>query len=302
MYNLLAQFAVMMWEPLFYLALLPILVLFTLFGVIPTMPFVYPFLGLLWAVLGCLGFNYFLIFFIRRFSIIKKLSQEVTLPAKIAIFAVQVVAVFSASKLFIRWEASVVGAWIVVSCCLAGIAVLLWLLFQGVAAMGNRWVENSPRLKKLVTGTGIALFLYPLLVVLVFLTWLFFQPFDQVAGREEHTLHAAIKNTCLHDPQQVNCPQHLEEIGKVEPKTFAYVQERSQMKYEYDPATNEYVFIIRRNPKQAAVFSQRLISEGNWGIDYKEYEVDLWGKDHIIDPPFASDWTLPEWEYSPRFR
>lgn len=111
-----------------------------------------------------------------------------------------------------------------------------------------------------------------------------------------NVLHAAIKNTCLYDIRQENCPHTLDQIGIVEPANFAKAQQETQMRYEYDPTTNHYVFVMRFNKREGVIFDQRFAEQG--GLDVARVEFQTFGKDRIKNPPaFPGPWdNWPGWD------
>jgi hypothetical protein len=110
-------------------------------------------------------------------------------------------------------------------------------------------------------------------------------------------LHAAIKNTCLLDPQRHNCPTELVGISYIEPDEFRSLAADTDFVYRYDPATNQYTFIARPFTDKAVVFDQRLIPL--IGVDFEEYDVvtDSSGQDRLLNPPpFSGPWELSKFK------
>lgn len=182
-----------------------------------------------------------------------------------------------------------------------GMASLLWFLFKAVSTLGKTWLTLPKRTRKagtlVLTFIGAATFLYPFLVVVVVLIWFLWNPLGTIADVRMHTLHAAIKNTCILDEKKENCPYTLEDIRRIEPKVYDELQACCQMQYTYTPENNQYVFVVRYSPVQAAMFSQRFVTETEWGTDYRETKVAVWGKDRITDSLLPGTWEFPEWKY-----
>lgn len=112
-------------------------------------------------------------------------------------------------------------------------------------------------------------------------------------------LHAAIKNTCLYDPQRVNCPQKVSDLGIIEPREYGIADAQTEMHYEYNPANNNYTFMVRYSPSGLVIFDQRLVE--SVGVDFKDYRVQkepTSDYDRVIDPPpFAGPWDqVPKWK------
>jgi hypothetical protein len=122
--------------------------------------------------------------------------------------------------------------------------------------------------------------------------WLYID--EPIIPPEAVVLHAAIKNTCVFDPRRENCPQNLEGIGIVEPGNFATVKATSQMRYTYDPMTNQYSFVVRYGKRNGIIFDQRLFPD----LDVKQVRFEPFGADHIIDPPaYPGPWdNWPDWD------
>ncbi len=110
-------------------------------------------------------------------------------------------------------------------------------------------------------------------------------------------LNAAIKNTCFMDPKKIGCPHNLTELSYLEPVEFAKATKSAQMTYQYDPADNQYTFIVRYNRSQAVIFDLRLVKTD--GIDFREVKIQTWwvGADRVENPPaFPGPWNnLPKW-------
>jgi hypothetical protein len=150
--------------------------------------------------------------------------------------------------------------------------------------------------RKLVQG----LILLPWIIFVlayVMILYEFAQPYP--VASEYFKLNAAIKNTCLLDPQRDHCPQTLEEISYIEPVEFKRLSAKTNFVYTYNPVTNNYTFIARPRKDHAVIFDQRLIPL--YGVDFKEYDVSTWwDKEKISNPPpFFGPWELPKWEDKP---
>lgn len=111
-------------------------------------------------------------------------------------------------------------------------------------------------------------------------------------------LNAAIKNTCIYDPEKVNCPRTTNDLGIIEPKEYAIANAQAELYYEYNPTTNNYTFMVRYSPKGMVVFDPRLVE--TVGVDFKDYRVKkVEGSDYdeiVNPPPFEGPWTsVPKW-------
>lgn len=119
-------------------------------------------------------------------------------------------------------------------------------------------------------------------------------------GSQAHHLHAMVKNTCLIDPQRLNCPQKLEDFAVIEPEFYQKIQDTHQVFYTYNSEKNEYVLVVRYSPRDAILFSQLLKSpqqNGNQANDFQLLEIDTVGKDRVKNmPEFAKEFEyLPDW-------
>lgn len=181
-----------------------------------------------------------------------------------------------------------------------GMAGIVRYLLSGVVWFGV-WLWNrfhihitSTWLQRIGRVFLIFLSIYPFLVALGI--FLFFWLETNLRAAEFFPLHAAIKNTCLSDPKRENCPQELRELSHIEPKHFAQAQECCQLQYVYDASTQQYSFVVRYDAQRAVVFDQRFLEKE--GIDFKEFSVDLLGKDRLHDAPeWPGPWEFPDWEY-----
>lgn len=120
-------------------------------------------------------------------------------------------------------------------------------------------------------------------------------------GGAAHHIHAMVKNTCIIDPQQVNCPHSVEELAQLEPSFFRQIQDTHQVFYSYDQQSNQYILLVRYSPRDALLFSQLLKSpdqNGNEANDFQLMEIETIGRDRVKDmPEFARQFEyLPEWD------
>lgn len=266
------------------------------------------FSSLLWACFFSLGLVFLFRVALKPFLPVRTFFARLTSKTKFALFGILVGISYLVSVGYFvlamnpdtsYYENFVPGAvWFVILLLnFAGVASVFWYLFQGAAWLGRRWTKTSPLLRRSITALGVVLFCYPFFIVAIFVIWLLWDPLSGIATAEHHTLHAAIKNTCLLDSEKVNCPQRLEDIRIIEPEVYDSVSQHSQLKYEYNPENNTYIFVVRYSPIQAAMFSNHFEQETDWQADYKELEVEIWGKDRIKDSLLPGDWTFPEWKY-----
>lgn len=181
---------------------------------------------------------------------------------------------------------------------IVGIAYLFILILKKTISWGLEIGKLSKKIpKKVVLIVKILLpivYLYPFFVGIMFLVW-FGYPDNPQASRF-NIINAAIKNTCFIDPNKENCPQDLEEISYIEPKQYQMMVECCQVNYQYDSVNNLYSLVIRYSPTRAVLFDWRLVDQS--GIDFKEYQVNLLGKDSLIDAPdWDGPWEFEDWDY-----
>lgn len=177
--------------------------------------------------------------------------------------------------------------------------VLNTLSFLGFMSLPFMVLTLSIRVffkRELAGWLSRSLLLLPLGLLVGFLGWIWFDEGNSAFASRYFQLHAAIKNTCLLDPQRNHCPTQLVELSYIEPQEFKHLASRTDFTYTYDAATNQYTFIARPSAKRAVVFDQRLIETE--GVDFKEYTVSTWGQDRLDNPPpFSGPWELPEWDH-----
>jgi hypothetical protein len=165
------------------------------------------------------------------------------------------------------------------------------------ALLINRYVKAAAPYRKMILNAAVVIFfvgsLAGLTAMVSELSW-------NQGGADGHHVHAIVKNTCLLDAQRVNCPQVLEDIGKVEPEFFQRAMDRNQVFYSYNAAQNQYVLLFRYSPREALLFSQLLKSptqNGTLGDDFQVVEIETLGKDKVKNiPEFAKAFEyLPDW-------
>lgn len=305
MIHFLGQVFVTLWPVLLAVAVAPLNFLFLFSASALSSYFI---LGILLSQVffGCLGFAFFFIQLLRLFPSGRNFLAQLKPTAKLALFGIFVVFMYLLSSLlaflssfeggsfFIDLD---IGLIFIMLLVFAGVASTLWYAMKGITWLGRKWIHSSSGVKRTVSLVGAMLFLYPFFVILTFLIWLFWNPLDGIAQYDHHTLNAAVKNTCLLDPTQENCPQKLEDIRIIVPEVYDRVLAQAQVKYEYNSEENTYILVIRYNPVRAAVFSNRFENSSDWKADYKEHEIEIWGQDRLKDPLLPGDWTFPEWRY-----
>lgn len=179
---------------------------------------------------------------------------------------------------------------------LRAVWLLLWSL---VPKLANNVVARS------VFGvTVVAALLIPVASIVFLWVEVFIDPLNQHTGvrtwQSYSVIHAAIKNTCLFDPNRENCPSSLEEISYIEPAEYQRMMSEAQyVAYYYDLESNQYTLIVRYSPLAVSVYDQRLVQD--YGIDVHEFSVSVLGTDQMKDAPaYLRDQkldALPEWEY-----
>lgn len=99
-------------------------------------------------------------------------------------------------------------------------------------------------------------------------------------------LNAAIKNTCILDPQKNDCPQSIADIISIEPETFIPLTKNASLTiYDFHPREGRYTLVVREG-EYAIIFDPRLIKATDYRIDSVAYGVASCGNKHtIIDPP-----------------
>ena len=158
-----------------------------------------------------------------------------------------------------------------------------WIIYILVKKFKPKFTRRSILIASLIPF-GMAI-----IMIGMFMSW------ENISGGHYNVLHAAIKNTCIIDPKKEHCPQKLEDLRIVEERYYDEAKANAQMNYTYDPATNQYTFVVRYSEYNAIIFDQRLIPI--YGLDLKEVKVTTIGQDRIQDSPnYAGPWTFPEWE------
>lgn len=299
MVHFLGQLFVTLWPIFQTLALAPLAIVFWPINSTSYHFILTPLAEFIWTALGSLG-CVFLFWLLLRLFPQKKSFDRLTTQTKVALVGIFMGSVYGVIKLvpglFALFDQAglLLIPWL---CVLVGVSSLLWYGVRFLALIGKNWIQYSPVVKTTLRALGFVFVGYPFFAVIVVLTWIFLDPLGSIADYRLHTLHAAIKNTCILDPLKENCPQKLEDIRVIVPEVYDEIQNCCQMKYEYDPTSNEYVFVVRYSPTQAAMFSNRFLTETDWGVDYKEMTVTVWGRDELQEPLLPGDWAFPEWKY-----
>ncbi len=179
-----------------------------------------------------------------------------------------------------------------------GVVAMMRYGILGLLQMSSLWKRKGKARSVWLERAGrvllVCIAVYPFLAFLGIFAWLRYE--TNPAGSQFHVLHAAVKNTCLIDPERENCPHTLEELSYIEPEAFARAEAFTQMQYQYDLESNQYSLVIRYTPERAVVFDQRLHDE--YGLDFHEYSVQLLGQDRLKNAPdWNGLWTFSDWEY-----
>lgn len=134
------------------------------------------------------------------------------------------------------------------------------------------------------------LFIFILSVFLAFVLGVFaiafMEGFDDPPSNGMHTVNAAIKNTCILDPNRLHCPKTLEDIVLIEPETLSPLLVQGTFTYYYYPQSNEYTLIIRKGgltQYKAAIFDPILSSEGS--PDFTDVTLTKCGDEFKIQDP-----------------
>jgi len=174
---------------------------------------------------------------------------------------------------------------------------LLALLFFAIRFIFQKIITlHSPWIEKIKVAILILVGIAPLFIVGVIFVEIFANPLGNPQATRFAALHAAIKNTCFIHPERLHCPTTLEEISYIEPKNYESMINSTQASYQYYPEENNYTFIVRYAPTRAVIFDQRLVPLH--GVDFKEYNVQVFGTDRISNPPdFLEEVTFEEWQY-----
>lgn len=179
--------------------------------------------------------------------------------------------------------------------------ILYWVgtvLTRGAARVFGKhpsvdWWKKHRKLPVSYASVAVAI---PILCIFSFVFWVLTEDYLQPQAGRFFIINAAIKNTCFMDPDRRNCPQVLEEIGYIEPQEYQNMMECCQVNYQYHPDLEQYSLVIRYNPTKAVVFDWRLTDE--LGVDFKEYQVSLFGQDQLVDPPaWEGPWQFADWPY-----
>ncbi len=182
-------------------------------------------------------------------------------------------------------------------------AVMVYLLF----AVKNLLVQVGKQYKSLgkigqavprwlSTSVRTILLIYPIFAGLSGMALFFTEVMDNPQASRFFIVNAAIKNTCFMDPDRENCPTRAEEIAYIEPAQYKMLEDCCQVNYQYHPETNLYSLVVRYTPTKAVVFDWRFTHETS--IDFKEYDVSLFGRDHLVNPPeWDGPWYFEDWEY-----
>jgi hypothetical protein len=82
-------------------------------------------------------------------------------------------------------------------------------------------------------------------------------------------MHAAIKNTCLLDPDRRNCPKDVDGIIHIEPDNFVFYKDNSYLFYEYREKENSYTFVaLKKDTRRGVVFDPRLKDVSPGKVDF----------------------------------
>jgi len=151
------------------------------------------------------------------------------------------------------------------------------------------------QVNKLTRSLDTILLVYPLALALILIIDIVFDPLGPPQGNEFFNIHAAIKNTCLDDPEQINCPQKVEDISFIEPEEYQKLS-NTQASYLYDKSENRYTLVVRYSRNRAVLFDPRL--KETLGRDFEEYQLHLIGRDKLASPPpFEGPWEFDPWPY-----
>lgn len=135
-----------------------------------------------------------------------------------------------------------------------------------------------------------------LLFNLLLFIWLLFslEAWNNPISSNYAQMHAAIKNTCLLDPERKNCPKNLTELMSLYPEDFKRVTQKSTIHYEYYPESNTYTLIgYENNTRKGAIFDPRLKNVPGFGNDFADFRFYTCKGEKRIDniPPFDGLWN-----------
>lgn len=109
-------------------------------------------------------------------------------------------------------------------------------------------------------GLLLSIAVHGLVLFLSYFTIIYlFETKDDSNSIEFFPLNAAIKNTCILDPNKQNCPTSLEELVAIEPERFTEILSDNRAYYEYDTESGDYTLIVLEGKtRRASIFSPKL--------------------------------------------
>lgn len=117
----------------------------------------------------------------------------------------------------------------------------------------------------------------------------FFDLRDNSRWGDYAPLNAAIKNTCVLDPAQKNCPHTVEEIKHLEPERFSSLLADKEVHYQYTDKNN-YTLMIVEKSGYIVIFDPRL-KGSQQGLDSIENYVNKCNGGKLRKPmPFQGIW------------
>jgi hypothetical protein len=178
---------------------------------------------------------------------------------------------------------------------------ILYVILLGLLSYLNILIfhKTSPHLSYLTSIFSFIGF-FILLTIITSLTFIIIFIDDVRPTASYHVLNAAIKNTCILDPEKKNCPTTEEELIKIEPERFKEMTKHSKITYRYYPDTNQYTLIVRGNylladHTQVAMYDPRLLSVKNYGngLDFYDARIGFCGTKYFLlnPPPFPGPWN-----------
>ncbi len=140
------------------------------------------------------------------------------------------------------------------------VILVLEIIIWSIVVYGS--TKAIPTVKKTFYKAVVdSVFIFYGLFISAYLLFLGFIVYDEGNNPISYSyfnVNAAIKNTCILDPQQNHCPHHVNDIIAIEPQTFEQQLKGKHLTYSYYPQTNDYTLIIRHNDNQTAIFDSRI--------------------------------------------
>jgi len=185
---------------------------------------------------------------------------------------------------------------------LLGLGSIFFYVFQIAISVGGRFEKLSQQrhwkyIGRSTTLTTLLLALYPFVVVIFGLIWLFVDPVGNPQGSRFFPIHAMAQNRCYLEPERKYCPKNLEEYRLLDVQAYDAKMQNTQVLYQYDETRQQFVLAIRYSPTRAVVFDRRFIELD--GLDFQEFSVNPLTNRLQKTPDFLKLSPFPDWVYQP---